>query len=95
MSRSWRTTQLIAAADLKSSAAMWFDVPGPPEPKLSSPGFALASAMSSCTDFTGTERDLFADMLQRVTSGYDRVFDTSFPYSMGLHGAPTDGANGG
>lgn len=48
--------------------------------------------VGSLTDFTDTERDLFAAMLQRVTSGYDRVFDTSFPYSMGLHGAPNDGA---
>ena len=24
-------------------------------------------------------------------SGHDRVFDTPFPYSMGLHGAPSDG----
>lgn len=45
----------------------------------------------SLTDLTSTERDLFAAMLQQVTSGYDRVFDTSFPYSMGLHGQPSDG----
>jgi UDPglucose--hexose-1-phosphate uridylyltransferase len=49
--------------------------------------------VASLTEFTDTERDLFAAMLRRVTSGYDRVFDTSFPYSMGLHGAPSDGAD--
>jgi len=30
-------------------------LPGPPEPKVSWPGRAFASAMSSFTDFTGTD----------------------------------------
>jgi len=30
-------------------------VPLPNEPQLSSPGFALASAMNSCTDVTGND----------------------------------------
>ncbi|NYF80973.1 UDP-glucose--hexose-1-phosphate uridylyltransferase [Granulicella arctica] len=37
------------------------------------------------------ERNDFASILQVVTSTYDRVFDTPFPYSMGLHPAPFDG----
>jgi UDPglucose--hexose-1-phosphate uridylyltransferase len=40
---------------------------------------------------TETERSDFAAILQAVTSTYDRVFDTPFPYSMGLHPAPCDG----
>ncbi len=32
-----------------------------------------------------------AAMLQRITGGYNRVFDTPFPYSMGFHPAPCDG----
>ncbi len=36
-------------------------------------------------------RDSFAAMLKTVTAGYNRVFDTAFPYSMGLHPAPCDG----
>lgn len=40
---------------------------------------------------TDAERDAFAAMLQTVTSTYDRVFDTPFPYSMGLHPKPSDG----
>jgi UDPglucose--hexose-1-phosphate uridylyltransferase len=40
---------------------------------------------------TEAERDAFADMLQTVTSTYDQVFDTPFPYSMGLHPRPSDG----
>jgi UDPglucose--hexose-1-phosphate uridylyltransferase len=41
--------------------------------------------------FTETERSDFAAILQAVTSTYDQVFDTPFPYSMGLHPAPCDG----
>ena len=31
-------------------------------------------------------------MLHRVTSTYNKIFDVSFPYSMGFHQAPTDHA---
>jgi UDPglucose--hexose-1-phosphate uridylyltransferase len=41
--------------------------------------------------FTEAERSDFAAILQAVTSTYDQVFDTPFPYSMGLHPAPSDG----
>jgi UDPglucose--hexose-1-phosphate uridylyltransferase len=37
------------------------------------------------------ERDALADILQRTTARYDRLFDVSFPYSMGFHQRPTDG----
>jgi UDPglucose--hexose-1-phosphate uridylyltransferase len=37
------------------------------------------------------DRDGLADILHRLTRGYDRLFQTPFPYSMGLHQAPTDG----
>jgi UDPglucose--hexose-1-phosphate uridylyltransferase len=40
---------------------------------------------------TGEERDALAEMLHRVSVRYDNLFRTSFPYSMGLHGRPTDG----
>jgi UDPglucose--hexose-1-phosphate uridylyltransferase len=36
------------------------------------------------------ERIGLAQMLQRLLSGYDRLFDVRFPYSMGWHGAPFD-----
>ena len=39
----------------------------------------------------GGERDGLADILHQLTGLYDRVFDISFPYSMGLHGRPSDG----
>jgi UDPglucose--hexose-1-phosphate uridylyltransferase len=37
------------------------------------------------------ERTGLADMLKRLTTGYDNLFQTSFPYSMGFHQRPTDG----
>jgi UDPglucose--hexose-1-phosphate uridylyltransferase len=42
-------------------------------------------------DLTSTQRSGLAAILKQVTSGYNRVFDTPFPYSMGLHPAPSDG----
>jgi UDPglucose--hexose-1-phosphate uridylyltransferase len=42
-------------------------------------------------DLTSTQRSGLAAILKQVTSGYNRVFDTPFPYSMGLHPAPADG----
>jgi UDPglucose--hexose-1-phosphate uridylyltransferase len=42
-------------------------------------------------EFTETERSDFAAILKVVTATYDQVFDTPFPYSMGLHPAPFDG----
>ena len=46
---------------------------------------------SDLTSLTEQERDAFADILSRVTAGYDRVFQAPFPYSMGIHQRPTDG----
>lgn len=37
------------------------------------------------------ERSSFAKMIKEVTVRYDNLFKTSFPYSMGIHQAPTDG----
>ncbi|MBI5305786.1 MAG: UDP-glucose--hexose-1-phosphate uridylyltransferase [Chloroflexi bacterium] len=39
------------------------------------------------------ERDALADILRRLTAAYDRVFDVSFPYSMGWHVAPVNDAS--
>jgi len=39
-------------------------------------------------DLEDTERDALADALKRLTTRYDNLFQTSFPYSMGWHGAP-------
>jgi len=38
------------------------------------------------------ERTALADILKRLTTRYDNLFQVSFPYSMGFHQRPTDGA---
>jgi UDPglucose--hexose-1-phosphate uridylyltransferase len=41
-------------------------------------------------DLADRERDNLSDILKRLLTRYDNLFETSFPYSMGWHGAPTD-----
>lgn len=40
-------------------------------------------------DLTDAQRESLADVLKRLTTRYDNLFEMSFPYSMGWHGAPT------
>jgi len=40
---------------------------------------------------SGDERDSLADILKRLTTRYDNLFDVSFPYTMGFHQSPVDG----
>jgi UDPglucose--hexose-1-phosphate uridylyltransferase len=40
------------------------------------------------------ERDALADVLKRLTARYDNLFEAPFPYSMGFHQEPTNGAAG-
>jgi UDPglucose--hexose-1-phosphate uridylyltransferase len=42
------------------------------------------------TELTGEERATLAQIVQRTLIRCDNLFQTSFPYSMGWHGAPTD-----
>lgn len=44
-------------------------------------------------ELAGNEKELLADILRRITIRYDNLFETSFPYSMGFHQRPTDGAD--
>jgi UDPglucose--hexose-1-phosphate uridylyltransferase len=37
------------------------------------------------------ERDDLADLLKRLSTRYDNLFETPFPYSMGFHQRPADG----
>ncbi|TLG77569.1 UDP-glucose--hexose-1-phosphate uridylyltransferase [Methylocystis sp. B8] len=48
--------------------------------------------IGSFTDLTGEEAMALADILRRLTIRYDNLFETDFPYSMGFHQRPTDGA---
>jgi UDPglucose--hexose-1-phosphate uridylyltransferase len=41
-------------------------------------------------DLLDDERDALAVILQQLLIRYDNLFETSFPYSMGWHGAPYD-----
>ena len=40
-------------------------------------------------DLTDPERNGLADVLKRLCTKYDNLFETEFPYTMGWHGAPT------
>jgi UDPglucose--hexose-1-phosphate uridylyltransferase len=42
-------------------------------------------------DLDDRERDDLSVILKRLLTRYDNLFATSFPYSMGWHGQPTDG----
>ena len=48
--------------------------------------------MESMNEFTSDDARNISLMLHRVTSTYDKVFGVPFPYSMGFHQSPTDGA---
>jgi UDPglucose--hexose-1-phosphate uridylyltransferase len=43
------------------------------------------------SELDGAERDALASILRGLNARYDNLFRTSFPYSMGWHGAPLDG----
>jgi UDPglucose--hexose-1-phosphate uridylyltransferase len=47
--------------------------------------------VAAIDEFTPAERDALSDVLKRLTTRYDNLFATSFPYSMGFHQKPTDG----
>jgi UDPglucose--hexose-1-phosphate uridylyltransferase len=51
--------------------------------------------LASLTDLKIQEISSLADILQKVTTRYDNLFEASFPYSMGFHQAPTDGQSYG
>jgi UDPglucose--hexose-1-phosphate uridylyltransferase len=47
--------------------------------------------MATIADLNAQEKKDFAEQLKTLTQKYDALFDTSFPYSSGIHQAPTDG----
>jgi UDPglucose--hexose-1-phosphate uridylyltransferase len=46
-------------------------------------------AVASLDEFSADERGDLADALAKLTAAYDSLFDTAFPYTMGLHQRPT------
>ena len=47
--------------------------------------------IESLTSLNQEDRRSLASILGAITRRYDRLFETSFPYSFGWHGAPEDG----
>jgi len=48
-------------------------------------------AVQRLPQLTGVQRADLATAIKKLTSRYDNLFQCSFPYSMGWHGAPFDG----
>jgi UDPglucose--hexose-1-phosphate uridylyltransferase len=48
-------------------------------------------AVQTLPDLNDSQRDDLADILKRLLIRYDNLFEISFPYSMGWHGAPYNG----
>ncbi|MBL4764684.1 MAG: UDP-glucose--hexose-1-phosphate uridylyltransferase [Colwellia sp.] len=48
-------------------------------------------AIQRMTELTAIQQSSLADIIQQITIRYDNLFQCSFPYSMGWHGAPFDG----
>ncbi|MFN8379610.1 MAG: UDP-glucose--hexose-1-phosphate uridylyltransferase [Anaerolineae bacterium] len=46
-------------------------------------------AAARLPDLDDAQRDGLAELVKRLTTRFDNLFETSFPYSMGWHGAPT------
>ncbi len=47
--------------------------------------------MTSITEMTNDETLQYAEAIAVLTKAYDKLFNTSFPYSAGIHQSPTDG----
>jgi len=47
--------------------------------------------VADITSLDDSERSDLANILKRLTTRYDNLFEVSFPYSMGFHQRPTDG----
>jgi len=47
--------------------------------------------VSAMDELSAGERDALADIMKRITTRYDNLFEVSFPYTMGFHQRPTDG----
>jgi UDPglucose--hexose-1-phosphate uridylyltransferase len=48
-------------------------------------------AVQRMTDLNRAQKADLADIVSQLTIRYDNLFNCSFPYSMGWHGAPFDG----
>ncbi|MFD1632001.1 UDP-glucose--hexose-1-phosphate uridylyltransferase [Pseudopedobacter beijingensis] len=46
--------------------------------------------VTNILDFSEDEKNALADILKKLTTKYDNLFETSFPYSAGMHQAPVN-----
>ncbi len=51
-------------------------------------------AVQRLPQLSPSQRATLADAVRQLTTRYDKLFDCSFPYSMGWHGAPSGPASG-
>jgi UDPglucose--hexose-1-phosphate uridylyltransferase len=49
--------------------------------------------LKDITEFSETDTFFLADAIKVITSKYDNLFETSFPYSAGMHQAPVNNGN--
>jgi UDPglucose--hexose-1-phosphate uridylyltransferase len=47
--------------------------------------------IADMTELNAGEREALAETLRSITTRYDNLFETSFPYTMGFHQQPSDG----
>ena len=47
--------------------------------------------VASLSEMNDMEKDALSDIIRRIATRYDNLFECSFPYSAGVHQAPTDG----
>ena len=73
--------EVVANADWLAIVPYWASWPFE---TLLLPRFAVARL----PELSPSQRDTLAQIVQALTTRYDNLFETSFPYSMGWHGAP-------
>jgi UDPglucose--hexose-1-phosphate uridylyltransferase len=59
--------------------------------QLGSPLLVSRRHLGALPQLNGEEQDALADALKRLTTRYDNLFETSFPYTMGFHQSPAKG----
>lgn len=52
---------------------------------------APKKAKKNIVELSATEAENYAEAISVITKAYDKLFNTSFPYSSGIHQAPTNG----
>ena len=85
---TWKTASRFASSARTPASLPWCPSGRSGRSKF---WFAAGAIWERSLTSPKNEAALLAELLQRVTSTYDKVFDVPFPYSMGFHQSPTDG----